>query len=67
MDWMEMFFISLGTAVVVYYGVKLLLFSRMLFPQLWFPLPKSFFSSMGEWAGELFLFVCVGVCVCAFV
>ncbi|XP_044053024.1 testosterone 17-beta-dehydrogenase 3 isoform X1 [Siniperca chuatsi] len=50
MDLMELFFISLGTVVVVYYGVKLLLFSRMLFPRMWFPLSKSFFSSMGEWA-----------------
>ncbi|XP_051278420.1 17-beta-hydroxysteroid dehydrogenase type 3 isoform X1 [Dicentrarchus labrax] len=50
MDLMELFFISLGAAVVVYYGVKLLLFSRMLFPKLWFPLSKFFFTSMGEWA-----------------
>ncbi|XP_008282270.1 17-beta-hydroxysteroid dehydrogenase type 3 [Stegastes partitus] len=50
MDLMELFFISLGAAVVVYYGVKLLLFSRMLFPKLWFPLQKTFFTSMGEWA-----------------
>lgn len=49
---MELLFMSLGAAVVVYYGVKLLLFSRMLFPKLWFPLSKSFFTSMGEWAGE---------------
>ncbi|KAL7391218.1 hypothetical protein ABVT39_006145 [Epinephelus coioides] len=50
MDLMELFFISLGTAVIVCYGVKLLLFSRMLFPKMWFPLSKSFFTSMGEWA-----------------
>ncbi|XP_070760786.1 17-beta-hydroxysteroid dehydrogenase type 3 [Enoplosus armatus] len=50
MDFMELFFISLGSAVVVYYGVKLLLFSRVLFPKMWFPLSKSFFTSMGEWA-----------------
>ncbi|XP_053181505.1 17-beta-hydroxysteroid dehydrogenase type 3 [Scomber japonicus] len=50
MDSMELFFISLGAAVVVYYGVKLLLFSRMFYPKVWFPLPESFFSSMGEWA-----------------
>ncbi|KAI3372047.1 hypothetical protein L3Q82_006908 [Scortum barcoo] len=35
---------------VVYYGVKLLLFSRMLFAKLWFPPSKSFFTSTGEWA-----------------
>lgn len=50
MELIDCFFISLGTAVVLYYGVKLLLSSRMLFPKLWFPLPKSFFTSMGEWA-----------------
>uniref|UniRef100_A0A7N5ZY38 Hydroxysteroid (17-beta) dehydrogenase 3 n=1 Tax=Anabas testudineus TaxID=64144 RepID=A0A7N5ZY38_ANATE len=50
MDFMELFFSSLGAAVVVYYGVKLLLFSRMLFPKRWFPLSKTFFISMGEWA-----------------
>ncbi|XP_034451809.1 testosterone 17-beta-dehydrogenase 3 isoform X1 [Hippoglossus hippoglossus] len=50
MDLSELFFISLGAAVVVYYGVKLLFSSRMLFPKLWFPLSKTFFTSMGEWA-----------------
>uniref|UniRef100_A0A8D2ZKW0 Hydroxysteroid (17-beta) dehydrogenase 3 n=1 Tax=Scophthalmus maximus TaxID=52904 RepID=A0A8D2ZKW0_SCOMX len=50
MDLIKQFFISLGTAVVVYYGVKLLLFSRMLFPKQWFPMSKTFFTSMGEWA-----------------
>lgn len=50
MDLMELFFTSLGAAVVVYYGVKLLLFSKMLYPKKWFPLPKCFFTFMGEWA-----------------
>ncbi|KAA8592999.1 17-beta-hydroxysteroid dehydrogenase type 3 [Etheostoma spectabile] len=50
MDLMELFLIALGAAVIVCYGVKLLLFSRMLFPKMWFPLSKSFFTSMGEWA-----------------
>ncbi|XP_068614114.1 17-beta-hydroxysteroid dehydrogenase type 3-like [Brachionichthys hirsutus] len=50
MDSMELFFISLGTAVVVYFAGKLLLFSRMLFPKICFPVSKSFFTSMGEWA-----------------
>ena len=59
MDLMELFFISLGIVLVVYYGVKLALFSRMLFPKLWFPLPKTFFTSMGDWAGEQ--------CVCMYV
>nr|XP_057926592.1 17-beta-hydroxysteroid dehydrogenase type 3 isoform X3 [Doryrhamphus excisus] len=47
---LELFFTSFGGAVVVYYGVKLLLVTRMLYSKMWFPLPKSFFSSMGEWA-----------------
>ncbi|XP_034548375.1 testosterone 17-beta-dehydrogenase 3 [Notolabrus celidotus] len=50
MDWTELCLISLGSAVVIYYGGKLLLFSRMLFPKLFFPLPRSFFTSLGEWA-----------------
>uniref|UniRef100_A0A4W6CKE7 Hydroxysteroid (17-beta) dehydrogenase 3 n=1 Tax=Lates calcarifer TaxID=8187 RepID=A0A4W6CKE7_LATCA len=48
MDLMEPLFISLGAAVVVYYGVKVLLFSRMLFPKQWFPLSKTFFTSIGR-------------------
>uniref|UniRef100_A0A672GHY6 Hydroxysteroid (17-beta) dehydrogenase 3 n=1 Tax=Salarias fasciatus TaxID=181472 RepID=A0A672GHY6_SALFA len=52
MDLMEIFFISLGAVVVLYHVVKLVLFSRILFPKLWFPLSKSFFTSMGEWAGK---------------
>lgn len=55
MDLMDPLFISLGAAVIIYYGVKVLLFTRMLFPKFWFPLPQSFFSSMGEWAGELYV------------
>ncbi|XP_069555646.1 17-beta-hydroxysteroid dehydrogenase type 3 isoform X1 [Brachyistius frenatus] len=50
MDLLELFFISLGSAVVAYYAVKLLLFSRMFFPELCFPLSKTFFTSVGEWA-----------------
>ncbi|KAM6931179.1 17-beta-hydroxysteroid dehydrogenase type 3 [Xenentodon cancila] len=50
MDLIELFFISFGSAVVMYYGVKLLLFSRLLFPKLWFPLSKTFFTSLGDWA-----------------
>ncbi|XP_037535983.1 testosterone 17-beta-dehydrogenase 3 [Nematolebias whitei] len=50
MEITELFFIFLGAAVLVFYGGKLLLFSRMLFPKRWFPLPEAFFTSMGEWA-----------------
>lgn len=53
MDLMELFFVSLGAAVAIYFGVKVLLSSKMLFPNLWFPVSKTFFTSMGEWAGEL--------------
>lgn len=50
MGFWEFFCISLGAIVSAYFGVKLILFSRMLFPSVWFPLPKSFFTSVGEWA-----------------
>uniref|UniRef100_A0A3B3TJ12 Hydroxysteroid (17-beta) dehydrogenase 3 n=1 Tax=Poecilia latipinna TaxID=48699 RepID=A0A3B3TJ12_9TELE len=50
MDLLELIFTLLGAAVVVYYGGKLALFSRMLFPKWYFPLSKTFFTSMGEWA-----------------
>ncbi|XP_016886455.1 17-beta-hydroxysteroid dehydrogenase type 3 isoform X6 [Cynoglossus semilaevis] len=50
MDLIEKFFVCLGAAVSIYCGMKLLLFSRMLFPKMWFPLPETFFTSMGEWA-----------------
>ncbi|XP_047446888.1 17-beta-hydroxysteroid dehydrogenase type 3 [Mugil cephalus] len=50
MDLMESFFVALGAAAVVYYGTKLVLFSRMLFPKLCFPLTDTFFTAMGEWA-----------------
>ncbi|KAM8866012.1 17-beta-hydroxysteroid dehydrogenase type 3 isoform 2-T2 [Synchiropus picturatus] len=46
----ELFFISLGAAVVIFYGVMALLFTKMLRPTFWFPLPQTFFTSMGEWA-----------------
>ncbi|KAG7262787.1 hypothetical protein CRUP_016586 [Coryphaenoides rupestris] len=38
--------------VVLHYGVRLLWFVRMLCPKVFFPLPKSFLRSMGEWAVE---------------
>ncbi|KAM6965624.1 17-beta-hydroxysteroid dehydrogenase type 3 [Aplochiton taeniatus] len=50
MDFMELFLVFLGSVAVLFYGVKMLLFIRMLYPRLWFPLPKPFFTSMGEWA-----------------
>lgn len=50
MDVWELLCTSLGAIVAVYFGIKLLLFSWMLFPSVWFPLPKSFFPSLGEWA-----------------
>uniref|UniRef100_A0A1A8RHU8 Hydroxysteroid (17-beta) dehydrogenase 3 n=2 Tax=Nothobranchius rachovii TaxID=451742 RepID=A0A1A8RHU8_9TELE len=50
MDLMELIFTLLGAAICVYYGWKLLLFSRMLFPKRCFPLSETFFTSMGDWA-----------------
>ncbi|KAM9547706.1 17-beta-hydroxysteroid dehydrogenase type 3 isoform 2-T2 [Salvelinus alpinus] len=50
MDLMELFFVCLGAAVVVFYGVKMVHFAKMLYPRVCFPQPDSFFTSMGEWA-----------------
>ncbi|KAM4745436.1 17-beta-hydroxysteroid dehydrogenase type 3 isoform 2-T2 [Anableps anableps] len=50
MDFLELLLTFLGAAVVVYYGGKLMLFSRILFPKSCFSLSKTFFTSMGEWA-----------------
>ncbi|XP_020330306.1 17-beta-hydroxysteroid dehydrogenase type 3 isoform X2 [Oncorhynchus kisutch] len=50
MDLMELFFVCLGAAVVVFYGVKMVRFAKMLYPRVCFPQPDSFFTSMGEWA-----------------
>uniref|UniRef100_A0A8K9WYK9 Testosterone 17-beta-dehydrogenase 3 n=1 Tax=Oncorhynchus mykiss TaxID=8022 RepID=A0A8K9WYK9_ONCMY len=50
MDFMEVFFVSLGTAVMVFYGVKMVRFAKMFHPRVWFPQPESFFTSLGEWA-----------------
>ncbi|XP_014026512.1 17-beta-hydroxysteroid dehydrogenase type 3 isoform X1 [Salmo salar] len=50
MDLIELFFVCLGAAVVVFYGVKMVRFAKMLYPRVCFPQPDSFFTSMGEWA-----------------
>ncbi|CAF93282.1 unnamed protein product [Tetraodon nigroviridis] len=50
MEFRELFFFSLGTAVFIYCAVKLLIFSKLLFPRFWFAVPYSFLTSMGEWA-----------------
>uniref|UniRef100_A0A673WD76 Hydroxysteroid (17-beta) dehydrogenase 3 n=1 Tax=Salmo trutta TaxID=8032 RepID=A0A673WD76_SALTR len=50
MDLIELFFVCLGAAVVVFYGVKMVCFAKMLYPRVCFPQPDSFFTSMGEWA-----------------
>lgn len=63
MELREQFFICVGTVVFVYYGVKLLIFCRLLFPKLCFPLPNTLITSMGEWAGQ---YVCVCMCLCVF-
>lgn len=52
MDLLEAILTLLGATVLVYYGGKFVLFSRMFFPKWCFPLSKTFFTSMGEWAGE---------------
>uniref|UniRef100_A0A665X6Y5 Hydroxysteroid (17-beta) dehydrogenase 3 n=1 Tax=Echeneis naucrates TaxID=173247 RepID=A0A665X6Y5_ECHNA len=50
MELMDLFLTSLGASVVVYCGLKLIRFSQVLFPNIWFPLSQTFFTSMGEWA-----------------
>ncbi|XP_015250968.1 PREDICTED: testosterone 17-beta-dehydrogenase 3 isoform X2 [Cyprinodon variegatus] len=50
MDLLEAILTLLGATVLVYYGGKFVLFSRMFFPKWCFPLSKTFFTSMGEWA-----------------
>ncbi|MBN3297847.1 DHB3 dehydrogenase, partial [Amia calva] len=50
MDFLELFFISIGTLFVLVYTVKLTGFLKTLFPKTWYPLPHSFFTSLGEWA-----------------
>ncbi|XP_047236189.1 17-beta-hydroxysteroid dehydrogenase type 3 [Girardinichthys multiradiatus] len=50
MEYLELILTLLGATVLLYYGGKLLVFSRILFPKLCFPLSKTFFTSMGEWA-----------------
>ncbi|KAJ8380786.1 hypothetical protein SKAU_G00015640 [Synaphobranchus kaupii] len=46
----ELFLTSLGAAVLLFGVWKLLAVLRLLFPKTWYPLPKSYFSSLGEWA-----------------
>ncbi|KAL0979126.1 hypothetical protein UPYG_G00181070 [Umbra pygmaea] len=50
MDFLDVFFVWLGAAVVVFYGIKMSSFVKMFHPRFWFPQPASFFKSMGEWA-----------------
>ncbi|XP_072564665.1 17-beta-hydroxysteroid dehydrogenase type 3 isoform X3 [Paramormyrops kingsleyae] len=50
MEFVELLFVSVGVSVVLFYGFKLLRLVKMVFPKTWYPLPKSFFSSMGQWA-----------------
>ncbi|XP_061117857.1 17-beta-hydroxysteroid dehydrogenase type 3 isoform X1 [Conger conger] len=46
----ECFLVSLGWVALLYCAWKLLAVLQLLFPKAWYPLPKSFFSSLGEWA-----------------
>ncbi|XP_064152989.1 17-beta-hydroxysteroid dehydrogenase type 3 isoform X7 [Anguilla rostrata] len=50
MDLGEVFLVSLGGAVLLFCTWKLLRVTQQLFPKTWYPVPKSFFSSLGEWA-----------------
>ncbi|KAG7481212.1 hypothetical protein MATL_G00064170 [Megalops atlanticus] len=50
MDSVELFLVSVGALVTLFYAMKLVGLLKMLFPKTWYPLPKSFFTSLGEWA-----------------
>ncbi|XP_036381857.1 testosterone 17-beta-dehydrogenase 3 [Megalops cyprinoides] len=50
MDSVELFLVSVGVLVTLFYAMKLVGLLKMLFPKTWYPLPKSFFTSLGEWA-----------------
>ncbi|XP_010874422.1 testosterone 17-beta-dehydrogenase 3 isoform X1 [Esox lucius] len=50
MDVMELFFVWLGAAVVVFYVIKIVSFVKMFYSGVLFLQPASFFTSMGEWA-----------------
>ncbi|XP_034152074.1 testosterone 17-beta-dehydrogenase 3 isoform X3 [Esox lucius] len=52
MDVMELFFVWLGAAVVVFYVIKIVSFVKMFYSGVLFLQPASFFTSMGEWAGQ---------------
>ncbi|XP_051964462.1 17-beta-hydroxysteroid dehydrogenase type 3-like isoform X1 [Xyrauchen texanus] len=46
----EIIFILTGTCVVLFFGGKLVFLVMMLAPKLCYPLPDSFFTSLGKWA-----------------
>ncbi|XP_018614457.1 17-beta-hydroxysteroid dehydrogenase type 3 [Scleropages formosus] len=50
MAFAELLFVSVGAAVVLFYGSKLLSLVKMAFARMWSPLPNSFFTSLGQWA-----------------
>ncbi|XP_069043386.1 17-beta-hydroxysteroid dehydrogenase type 3 isoform X2 [Lepisosteus oculatus] len=50
MDSLELFFISVGALVFLLYLIKLIACMKIFFPKTWYPLPQSFFTSLGEWA-----------------
>lgn len=52
MDFFEWLFIVIGATVAFCYGLKTLRLLKLLFPKFWYTLPRDFFTSMGEWAGE---------------
>ncbi|KAJ8383750.1 hypothetical protein AAFF_G00215090 [Aldrovandia affinis] len=50
MELPELFLTSVGAAVVLFCALRLLWLLKQLFPKAWYPIPQSFFSSLGEWA-----------------
>ncbi|XP_030620744.1 17-beta-hydroxysteroid dehydrogenase type 3 [Chanos chanos] len=50
MEFLELLFVSAGLFAVLFYGGKIVGLVMMLWPSIWYPLPGSFFTSVGQWA-----------------
>lgn len=57
MTFTEIIFILAGTCTVMFFGVKLICLVMVLAPKLCYPLPESFMTSLGKWAGEKTFFI----------
>ncbi|XP_041104722.1 testosterone 17-beta-dehydrogenase 3 isoform X2 [Polyodon spathula] len=50
MSFLDLILISVGAIVALVYVLKFIKLVKILFPKTWYPLSRSFFSSLGEWA-----------------